>query len=112
MAQTTFDLQIFVVAAAAVFMGSLARRARELDEMEVIRSRTLIRMFALEMMLMPAFAACSGVVIIYYEFPWVFVLPVGIAAGLGGFATGTLIFELFKTVLTTLANKVGGGTNE
>lgn len=102
------EAQTFIVAAVAVFIGALARRAAELEKMEVIEPHLLFRMLWIELMLIPAFAACVGFAVIYFEMVWVFVVPIGVAAGLGGFATGHLIFELLRTVLTTMAERVGG----
>ena len=98
-----------VAATVAVFFGSLARRARELDGLEVIQTRTLLRMFWIELMLMPAFATVAAVLVMWREWPWWLALPIGICAGLGGFATGTLIFEIFRSAVQTMAGKMGGG---
>lgn len=102
------EIQILILAVFAVFAGSLARRARELDRMTQVTSRSLIRMFGIELMLMPAFASLSAYGVIYYGLSPIAVLPIGIGAGLGGFATGTLIYELWSSVITRLALRTDG----
>ena len=103
------DLRIFIPAAMAVFMGSLTRRAKELNAMETISQRTLIKMFGIELMLMPSFSSCAGFFVFYYQLAWPWTLPIGVAMGIGGFATGTLIFELFANAVRFFAERTTKG---
>jgi hypothetical protein len=101
------EVWTFALAAFGVLLGSLARRAAELEAMAEISWRLAGRKIAVDLMLLPALAAFSGAVILYFEFPWVMVLLLSVAFGVGGFATSALIIELLGTVLRTMANKIG-----
>lgn len=104
-------VRVFVASAVGVLFGSLGRRARELDAMDVITGKVIARMLIIEAMLLPSGAGFSALLVFYLEVHWLFTLAIGIAAGLGGFATGTLIFDLFRKLLTGFAeqfNQKGG----
>jgi hypothetical protein len=45
--------------------------------------------------------------VLYQAWPPIAVVPVGIGAGLGGFATGTLIYEVWAAIVVRLARSPG-----
>lgn len=105
---TEMEIWTFVLAAFGVLLGSMARRAAELEGLAEVTCPIVGRMLTIDLMLLPALAAFSGAIILYFEFPWVMVLLLSVAFGVGGFATSALIIELLGTVLRTMANKIGG----
>lgn len=105
------ELYTFGLAALGVFLGSLARRAAELEAQTQVTLARAAQMIGIDLMLLPALAAFSGAVILYFQFPWVLVLMLSVAFGVGGFATSALIIELLGTVLRTLAGRIGASNS-
>lgn len=87
------------VAAISFFAASLGRLGRHLETLEHFSTLAVVRHLGLQLTLMPAAAALAGWLVATQHWHPLSMIPLGLAAGWGGFALGDILYDIFLTSL-------------
>lgn len=109
------DITAFFVVALAVIMGTLAKRAKQLEAMfsreEPLKKSAFIRILLIEGMTVPTIAILTFSAVASYGFNIYLSLAIGCLAGFGGFTTVNMAWEIFRDVVRRIAgsdSNIGG----
>lgn len=96
-----------IVGGLSFFVASLARVGRRLEEIEHLTASMFMRILGLQLTLMPTAAAMAGWLVATQAWHPLSVIPLGVAAGWGGFTLGDLIYDIFVNAIKSRAEAAG-----
>ena len=88
------------MASVAFLAASLASLGHHLEGLEKITSGVIFRRLGLQLTLMPAVASLAGWLVAAQEWTPLSMIPLGLAAGWGGFAFGEMVYQIFVTAMS------------
>lgn len=101
------DITAFFVVALAVIMGTLAKRAKQLEAMfsreEPLKKASFIRILLIEGMTVPSIAILTFSAVVSHGLNIYWSLAIGCLAGFGGFTTVNMAWEIFREALRKIA---------
>ena len=83
------------VAAVSFFAAALGSMGKHLENAEHLTGLLVLRHLGLQLTLMPAAAALAGWLVATQHWHPLSMIPLGLAAGWGGFALGDVLYDIF-----------------
>jgi hypothetical protein len=90
------------IAAVAFFAAALGKLGRHLETVDKFTPWMIFRHLGLQLTLMPAAAAMGGWLVATQGWSPLSMIPVGLAAGWGGFALGDVLYNIFLSTVSKI----------